>query len=74
MYAIRSYYVRLIQQGRALGLNAQYVTQLYHLVIEDSVLTQQDYLQRLVNPAQPEDETSVAYLGPLGSYSSLAAP
>jgi len=65
--------VRLIQQGRALGLSAQYVTQLYHLVIEDSVLTQQDYLQRVANPAQAHDETSVAYLGPLGSYSSLAA-
>lgn len=65
--------IRLIQQGRSLNLSAQYVTQLYHLIIEDSVLTQQDYLQQLANPAQPQDKTSVAYLGPLGTYSSLAA-
>ena len=32
--------VALIQKGRVLGLDAQYVTRLYHTIIEDSVLSQ----------------------------------
>ncbi|ALP40703.1 prephenate dehydratase [Aeromonas schubertii] len=65
--------VNLIQKGRPLGLDAQYVTRIYHTIIEDSVLSQQAYLQGLLNPGQQEPMTSVAYLGPRGSYSSLAA-
>ncbi|WP_421220534.1 chorismate mutase, partial [Aeromonas jandaei] len=65
--------VALIQQGRVLGLDAQYITRIYHTIIEDSVLSQQAYLQSLLNPEQQEPMTSVAYLGPRGSYSSLAA-
>ena len=65
--------VALIQKGRALGLDAQYITRIYHTIIEDSVLSQQAYLQSLLNPQQQEPMTSVAYLGPRGSYSSLAA-
>ncbi|MFR9717723.1 prephenate dehydratase [Aeromonas diversa] len=65
--------VNLIQKGRPLGLDAQYVTRIYHTIIEDSVLSQQAYLQGLLNPSQQEPMTSVAYLGPRGSYSSLAA-
>ena len=65
--------VALIQKGRALGLDAQYITRIYHTIIEDSVLSQQAYLQSLLNPEQQEPMTSVAYLGPRGSYSSLAA-
>jgi len=65
--------VRLIQEGRPLGLSAHYITQLYHLIIEDSVLSQQAYIQTLMNPAQAEPTASIAFLGPRGSYSSLAA-
>lgn len=65
--------VALIQKGRVLGLDAQYITRIYHTIIEDSVLSQQAYLQSLLNPEQQEPMTSVAYLGPRGSYSSLAA-
>lgn len=65
--------VALIQKGRPLGLDAHYVTRIYHTIIEDSVLSQQAYLQGLLNPSQQEPMTSVAYLGPRGSYSSLAA-
>jgi chorismate mutase/prephenate dehydratase len=65
--------VALIQKGRPLGLDAHYITRIYHTIIEDSVLSQQAYLQGLLNPTQQEPMTSVAYLGPRGSYSSLAA-
>ncbi|HAB79658.1 MAG TPA: chorismate mutase, partial [Glaciecola sp.] len=36
--------VRLIQEGQKLGLNAHYITKLFHVVIEDSVLNQQAML------------------------------
>ncbi|MGL6165242.1 MAG: chorismate mutase, partial [Aeromonas veronii] len=54
--------VALIQKGRVLGLDAQYITRIYHTIIEDSVLSQQAYLQSLLNPEQQEPMTSVAYL------------
>ncbi len=58
--------VALIQKGRVLGLDAQYITRIYHTIIEDSVLSQQAYLQSLLNPEQQEPMTSVAYLGRRG--------
>ncbi len=64
---------RLIQQGKPLGLSAHYLSQLYHLIIEDSVLSQQAYIQEQLNTAQQGDLISIAFLGPRGSYSSLAA-
>ena len=33
------------------GLDAQYITRIYHTIIEDSVLSQQAYLQSLLNPS-----------------------
>ena len=42
--------IRLINQGKALGLDAHYVTSVYQTIIEDSVLNQQAYLQTLANP------------------------
>lgn len=64
---------RLIQQGKPLGLSAHYINQLYHLIIEDSVLSQQAYIQGQLNAEQQGDLISIAFLGPRGSYSSLAA-
>ncbi|RKF18628.1 chorismate mutase [Alginatibacterium sediminis] len=64
--------LRLIAQGRELGLDAHYVTQLYHTIIEDSVLSQQAYLQGLSNPQDPEVSLKVAFLGTKGSYSNIA--
>lgn len=63
----------LIQRGRALGLSASYISQIFHLIIEDSVLSQQTYLQDQLNAAEQGDRISIAFLGPVGSYSSLAA-
>ncbi|MGO1792592.1 MAG: chorismate mutase, partial [Oceanisphaera sp.] len=65
--------VALINQGRTLGLDAHYVTQIYHTIIEDSVLSQQALLQDLLNPQDDAPAISVAFLGLRGSYSNMAA-
>ncbi|WP_158587021.1 chorismate mutase [Motilimonas pumila] len=41
--------IRLIKQGAELGLEATYITQIYHTILEDSVRSQQVYLQQQVN-------------------------
>ncbi len=63
----------LSQVGRPMGLSAHFIQRIFQLIIEDSVLTQQDFIQQQINPEVPKSNNSVAYLGPLGSYSSLAA-
>ncbi|MBQ1784068.1 MAG: prephenate dehydratase [Gammaproteobacteria bacterium] len=64
--------LRLIDTGRELGLEPHYVTRLFHIVIEDSVLHQQAFLQQRINPDNARDLCRVAFLGPRGSYSHLA--
>lgn len=64
--------VRLIKEGKKVDLDPHYVTQLFHVIIEDSVLNQQAILQRHLNQAQHTDTCSVAFLGGTGSYSYLA--
>lgn len=65
--------VRLIKLGREKGLDAHYVTNVFHVIIEDSVLNQQAYLQTLINPNLKEPTVRVAFLGDKGSYSYLAS-
>ena len=65
--------IRLINNGKELGLDAHYVTSVYHTIIEDSVLNQQAYLQTLANPNMQVPTVSVAFLGDKGSYSYLAS-
>lgn len=65
--------IRLITQGKKLGLDAHYVTSVFQTIIEDSVLNQQAYLQTLANPNIQEPTVSVAFLGDKGSYSYLAS-
>ena len=65
--------IRLINQGKTLGLDAHYVTNIFHTIIEDSVLNQQAYLQTLANPNMQTPTVSVAFLGDKGSYSYLAS-
>jgi chorismate mutase/prephenate dehydratase len=65
--------IRLITQGKKLGLDAHYVTSVFQTIIEDSVLNQQAYLQTLANPNIKEPAVSVAFLGDKGSYSYLAS-
>jgi chorismate mutase/prephenate dehydratase len=64
--------VRLIQYGKSLGLDTHYITQVYHVIIEDSVLNQQALLQRHINERKSESSCKVAFLGGQGSYSYLA--
>ncbi|POP41708.1 bifunctional chorismate mutase/prephenate dehydratase [Superficieibacter electus] len=63
---------RLIQLGKTHQLDAHYITRLFHLIIEDSVLTQQALLQQHLNKTDPQS-ARIAFLGPKGSYSHLAA-
>jgi chorismate mutase/prephenate dehydratase len=65
--------IRLIKQGRVLGLDAHYVTNIFQTIIEDSVLNQQAFLQSLANPDIQTPSVSVAFLGDKGSYSYLAS-
>lgn len=65
--------IRLIKQGKTLGLDAHYVTSIFQTIIEDSVLNQQAYLQTLANPNIEMPTVSVAFLGDKGSYSYLAS-
>ena len=53
-------------------LEPQYITQIFQKIIEDSVLTQQVYLQKKLNE-QREQRIHIAFLGKRGSYSHLAA-
>ena len=64
--------VRLIKQGKTQGLDAHYVTQLFHVIIEDSVLNQQALLAAKANPDSVLPLNRVAFLGDKGSYSYLA--
>ncbi|XBS70649.1 bifunctional chorismate mutase/prephenate dehydratase [Acerihabitans sp. KWT182] len=62
----------LIEQGKKQNLDGFYVTRLFQLIIEDSVLTQQALLQSDLNRTL-EHSARIAFLGPKGSYSHLAA-
>jgi len=64
--------VRLINQGRELGLDSNYIMNIYHTVLEDSVLLQQAFLQQIKNPNAATSVSRVAFLGDKGSYSNLA--
>lgn len=67
--------VKLINNGKAkYQLDANYITKIFHTIIEDSVLLQQTYLQNLANPSQSRQPVArVAFLGSKGSYSHLAS-
>ncbi len=67
--------VKLIKNGELnYALDAQYITKVFHTIIEDSVLLQQSYLQNLANPNLARKPLArVAFLGIKGSYSHLAS-
>ena len=58
--------------GKRHNLDAHYITRLFQLIIEDSVLTQQTLLQQHLNKINPHS-ARVAFSVPKGSYSHLAA-
>lgn len=63
---------KLIAKGKELQLPAHYILSLYHIILEDSVLSQQAYLQKLLNPENNEAVIAAAFLGEKGSYSNEA--
>lgn len=64
--------VTLVKKGQQLGLSPQYVKNVFHLIIEDSVLNQQALLTQHANPNNTANVNKVAFLGSKGSYSNLA--
>lgn len=62
----------LITAAKPYDLDGFYVTRLFQLIIEDSVLTQQTLLQHQLNQTA-QHSARIAFLGPKGSYSHLAA-
>ncbi|WJV52911.1 bifunctional chorismate mutase/prephenate dehydratase [Pectobacteriaceae bacterium CE90] len=62
----------LIDEGKKHHLDGHYITRLFQLIIEDSVLTQQALLQQHLNRTTSHS-ARIAFLGPKGSYSHLAA-
>ena len=63
-----------IRRGRALELDANLVTGVFHAIIEDSVRLQQELLQRRANPDEGAPRAvRVAIQGVEGSYSHLTA-
>ena len=56
---------RLMTLGKKHHLDAHYITRLFQLIIEDSVLTQQTLLQQHLNKINPHS-ARVAFLGPKG--------
>lgn len=65
--------IDLIQRGHKLGLDAHYISKLFHVIIEDSVLNQQAWLQERANHQHETPVSRVAFLGDKGSYSYLAS-
>lgn len=61
--------MRLMEQGREMGLDPGYLTRLYHIIIEDSVLTQHAWIQQ----GDEKGQLAIAHLGMPGSYSHLTA-
>lgn len=63
---------RLIQEGKKHGLDAHFVTRVFHEIIDDSLRSQQLFLLRSGNEV-PAGIWRVAFQGIEGSYSHLAA-
>ncbi len=64
----------LIDKGSAAGLDSYYVTSLFQSIIEDSLMTQKEYLQSHCNSQEErKDHLNIAVLGGKGAYSYLAA-
>ncbi|MCH2367476.1 MAG: chorismate mutase, partial [Planctomycetes bacterium] len=61
----------LIKAGRELGLDAHFVTRVFHEIIADSVRSQESFLQTNLNPATAK-LLCIAYQGVEGAYSYLA--
>ncbi|WP_322631685.1 chorismate mutase [Pasteurella atlantica] len=61
----------LFAENENYALDPLYITQIFQKIMEDSVLTQQNYLQSKINKTK-QSTITVAFLGMRGSYSHLA--
>jgi chorismate mutase / prephenate dehydratase len=68
----RSLIKALIEQGKQYNLDDHLIRCLYQIIIEDSVLLQQKFLQERLNQGTISS-AKIAFLGPKGSYSHSAA-
>jgi len=62
---------KLIEKGRGLGLDAHFITRVFHEIIDDSVRSQQIFL--LNQDGEGEGLKRVSFQGIEGAYSHLAA-
>ncbi|QCI16060.1 chorismate mutase [Buchnera aphidicola] len=63
---------KLILLGKKYYLEPEYITRLFKLIIEESVLTQKEMLKKFYK-ANKSILNRVSFLGPKGSYSHIAA-
>ncbi|MEM7283616.1 MAG: chorismate mutase, partial [Pseudomonadota bacterium] len=64
---------RLTEEAKPLGLDQYFITNLYHVIFEDSIRGQERYLTATANMSSDATELRVTFEGNTGSYSYLAA-
>ncbi len=64
---------KLTEQGKPLGLDQYFITNLYHVIFEDSIRGQERYLTAAANTPTDAQEIRVTFEGNTGSYSYIAA-
>jgi chorismate mutase/prephenate dehydratase len=62
----------LIGEGRKLGLDAHFITKIFHEILAEGNRVQQDYLQSKLNSRPQRSCVRIAFQGIDGSYSHLA--
>lgn len=62
----------LIKKGEPLNLDDTYLTDLFRVIIEDSVDRQIEYISKHSSPEHHQTKTKVAFLGGKGFYSHIA--
>lgn len=64
---------KLRAQARELGLPTDYISDVYRKIMDHTCAAERQYIISMLNKLDIERDTSVAYLGTVGSYSYLAA-
>lgn len=64
---------KLRAQARELGLPTDYISDVYREIMDHTCAVERQYIISMLNKLDIKRDTSVAYLGTIGSYSYLAA-
>ena len=64
---------KLRAQARKLGLPTDYISDVYREIMDHTCAVERQYIISMLNKLDIKRDTSVAYLGTVGSYSYLAA-